>query len=38
MKEKPQKIAGADDTQAGESQGLTDFLGGALKQRRLANI
>ncbi len=36
MKEKSQKVAAADDTQAGESQGLSDFLGGALKQRRLA--
>ncbi|MCZ6619043.1 MAG: XRE family transcriptional regulator [Gammaproteobacteria bacterium] len=26
----------ADETQTGESQGLTDFLGGVLKQRRLA--
>ncbi len=38
MKVKSQKIAATttDDTQASASQGLTDFLGGALKQRRLA--
>lgn len=36
MKSRKESTAASDDTQAVESQGLTDFLGGALKQRRLA--
>jgi len=36
MKDKSPKAIAADNAQTGESQGLTDFLGGVLKQRRLA--